>query len=390
MKILLLTTWRLINAKGGAEKVFCDMANALTNRGHEVTAVCVDKNQGSLGFPLDRNVNFLNIYQNAVPLPLRPLPIKLQAFLHWTQAKRKSKKEELTDLSIAHKLRSALLAQKFDIAVAFQVRSCLILRTVFDDTLPIATMLHNVPNSYFNEQTPQRHFEIGHATDIVQVLRPEYTRELRAFLPEANIAYIPNSVPQVQETAELAAKTIINVARISQEKQQLLLIEAFGLLKNEFPDWTIELWGETNYKPNLTKKLMHKIVASGLNERFTLCGTTNHIKKKLLSASIFAFPSKHEGFPLALTEAMSLGLPAVGCKDCSGVNTLIKDGKNGLLCDPTAESLAEALRKLMRDQDLRRRLGAQAKEDMKEFAPERVWDQWEDLLTELVEKHRKH
>lgn len=145
MKILLLTTWRLINAKGGAEKVFCDMANALTNRGHEVTAVCVDKNQGSPGFPLDRNVNFLNIYQNAVPLPLRPLPIKLQAFLHWTQAKRKSKKEELTDLSIAHKLRSALLAQKFDIAVAFQVRSCLILRTVFDDTLPIATMLHNVP-----------------------------------------------------------------------------------------------------------------------------------------------------------------------------------------------------------------------------------------------------
>ncbi len=135
---------------------------------------------------------------------------------------------------------------------------------------------------------------------------------------------------------------------------------------------------------------MHKIVASGLNERFTLCGTTNHIKEKLLSASIFAFPSKHEGFPLALTEAMSLGLPAVGCKDCSGVNTLIKDGKNGLLCDPTAESLAEALRKLMRDQDLRRRLGAQAKEDMKEFAPERVWDQWEDLLTELVEKHRKH
>ena len=43
----------------------------------------------------------------------------------------------------------------------------------------------------------------------------------------------------------------------------------------------------------------------------------------------------------------------------------------------------------MRDQDLRLRLGAQAKEDMKEFAPERVWDQWEDLLTELVEKHRK-
>ena len=71
------------------------------------------------------------------------------------------------------------------------------------------------------------------------------------------------------------------------------------------------------------------------------------------------------------------------------MNTLIRDGENGFLCDGTPESLAEALRKLMRDQDLRLRLGAQAKEDMKESAPERVWDQWEDLLTELVEKHRK-
>ena len=79
MKILLLTTWRLINAKGGAEKVFCDMANALTNRGHEVTAVCVDKNQGSPGFPLDRNVNFLNIYPELPGVPSTQISSELDA-----------------------------------------------------------------------------------------------------------------------------------------------------------------------------------------------------------------------------------------------------------------------------------------------------------------------
>lgn len=149
------------------------------------------------------------------------------------------------------------------------------------------------------------------------------------------------------------------------------------------------LWGETHTDLEFTNQLKAQIAALGLDDRISLCGVTNDVKEKLLTASIFAFPSKFEGFPLALTEAMSYGLPSVGCKECPGVNTLIRDGENGFLCDGTPESLAEALRKLMRDQDLRLRLGAQAKEDMKEFAPERVWDQWEDRLTELVEKHRK-
>ena len=51
------------------------------------------------------------------------------------------------------------------------------------------------------------------------------------------------------------------------------------------------------------------------------------------NASVCAFPSKYEGFPLALTEAMSAGLPCVGFKSCTGVNGLIVDGENGFLVE---------------------------------------------------------
>ena len=111
-----------------------------------------------------------------------------------------------------------------------------------------------------------------------------------------------------------------------------------------------------------------------------LCGLTDHVEEKLMNASIFAFPSKTEGFPLSLTEAMAFSLPSVGCKKCPSVNSLIRDGINGLLCEDTPESLAEGLSKLMSNEALRIRLGDQAKQDMKSFAPDEIWGQWEKLL----------
>ena len=61
MRILLLNTYRVVNAKGGTEKVFCDLANAMAEKGHEVFAVCLDENQGLPGFQLDERVIFLNL-----------------------------------------------------------------------------------------------------------------------------------------------------------------------------------------------------------------------------------------------------------------------------------------------------------------------------------------
>lgn len=117
--------------------------------------------------------------------------------------------------------------------------------------------------------------------------------------------------------------------------------------------------------------------------KFFLNGTTNNVAEVLKSADIFAFPSAYEGFGLALAEAMSTGLPAVGFKSCSGVNELIVDGENGLLCDDGVEALAEALDKLMSSKDLRVKMGKAAKESMKQFAPETIWNKWEALLESI-------
>ena len=114
-----------------------------------------------------------------------------------------------------------------------------------------------------------------------------------------------------------------------------------------------------------------------------ICGATRDVPTKLNAASIFCFPSESEGMPLAMTEAMSMGLPVVGCKACPSVNTIVRHGENGFLCDDTPEDIAAHLRILMSDVELRQKMGQQAREDMKQYSPEIIWKRWDDLLKKV-------
>lgn len=136
--------------------------------------------------------------------------------------------------------------------------------------------------------------------------------------------------------------------------------------------------------PVLSRKIEELISKEGLNDRFLLKGVTDDVSSKLREASIFAFPSVFEGFGIALAEGLAMGLPAVGRKSCSAVNTLIRDGKNGFLTDSTPEAFSEGLAKLMANEELRRQFGMQGKEDMKNYSADSVWGKWENLLMDLT------
>ena len=122
-----------------------------------------------------------------------------------------------------------------------------------------------------------------------------------------------------------------------------------------------------------------------LSEQAFFRGATDNVLDVYNKAAIFAFPSAYEGFGLALTEAMSAGLPAVGCKSCPAVNELIKDGENGFLCEEGVDAFAQALEKLMSDEKLRKKMGKAAKEDMKQYAPDKIWDMWEKLIEQVAQ-----
>ena len=78
-------------------------------------------------------------------------------------------------------------------------------------------------------------------------------------------------------------------------------------------------------------------------------------------------------------------LPAVGFKGCTGVEDLIQDGVTGRLAENgNVDSLAAVLRSLMKDASKRKIMGLQAAESMKWYAPEKIWNEWEALLQDVI------
>lgn len=118
-------------------------------------------------------------------------------------------------------------------------------------------------------------------------------------------------------------------------------------------------------------------------------GTTTNIEEVYASADIFGMPSYLEGFPLALMEAMAAGLPAVGLKSCHAVAELIENEKSGLLVDNTKGALAAALERLMNEPTLRKRMGQEARCAMEAYAPDVIWEKWEELLIRIVSAEKE-
>ena len=170
------------------------------------------------------------------------------------------------------------------------------------------------------------------------------------------------------------------MGRLSKDhKRPHLLIEAFAGLADEFPNWNVELWGAEDGKAYY-KELQLLIKKHHLENRVFLKGPTNDVSSVLQQGDIFAFPSAYEGVGLALGEAMSMGLPAVGYKSCSAVNELIKDGENGYLCEDGIEPLRIALQKIMKNQNLRKKLGWNAKKIIRKYSSFLIWNMWEKIL----------
>jgi glycosyltransferase involved in cell wall biosynthesis len=110
-------------------------------------------------------------------------------------------------------------------------------------------------------------------------------------------------------------------------------------------------------------------------------GVTTDLDGALSQASIYVLPSRGEGFPIALMEAMAYGLPSVVFDCAPGIRELLEEEVSGLLVNPgNVPGFAAALERLIKDSDLRHRLGGRAQESVRRFTPDAVVDRWEHLF----------
>jgi glycosyltransferase involved in cell wall biosynthesis len=203
------------------------------------------------------------------------------------------------------------------------------------------------------------------------------------------IVTIPNPVPRATCFARPNAKyaegrwRLLSVGRLGYQKNFSVLIDAFATLAKRFSDWDLRIVGEGEDRGALEARVAR---LPGLSGRVSLPGATSEVGSEYAAAHLFCLPSRWEGFPNALAEALAHGLPAVGFAGCDGVPDLIQAEGNGALAagNGDATALADALAPLMADAEKRAALGMNAVGSVAGYRPEEVYGLWEKVLGECI------
>lgn len=213
---------------------------------------------------------------------------------------------------------------------------------------------------------------------------------LRDHVPGSRVVVIPNAVrwplqeqePIVPVPEKGERLRLLAVGRLHPVKGFDLLIQAFAMVANYFPDWDLVILGEGEERAALQKQ----IDTAALQHRIQLVGRVGNIKDWYEQSDMYVLSSRSEGLSNTLLEAMASGL-AVVAMDCdTGPREIIRDNIDGVLVNPPADAdaLAAHLSDLMARPLKRVALARRAVDVRDRFSVPIVMAQWERLLPRVT------
>ena len=249
----------------------------------------------------------------------------------------------------------------------------------------------------------QEHLHHGVYTDDIRaVMRKLYPRlDLYVALTERDaekwrrmlgdgvkVAAMPNAVPDTGEgVSPLTDKVVLASGRLTFQKGFDRLVPVWRQVAEKHPDWQLCIFG-AGYQQD---KLRELIAVNGLEDSAHLMGYSSQLFDEMRRASIFVMPSRFEGFPMTLLEAMSCGLPPVAYDFPNGARELVVDGVNGrLVANKDSDGMVRALCDLIEDEELRRKLGEQAPAAVDGYDIESLAARWDEILRGVAADIARH
>lgn len=292
------------------------------------------------------------------------------------------------------KLREAIKQSEPDVVISLT------------DRMNVLTLLASHQSKWpvlISERSDPRHHPIGrlwsalrkymYPRATVLVVQTEGVADyFRAWLKSTPIEVIPNAVPAprspdvpvVTEKDVLErppSHLILGMGRLSYEKGFDMLIDAFSLLAHEFPEWKLRILGEGPLRDSLQKTINE----SGLQEQIELAGWGADPELFLDQGELFVLPSRYEGFPNALLQAMSRGLACISFDCESGPADIAREDLQVMLVP--AENVSEltwAMRELMQDERLCKEVAVQNLQVTERFSVARYFEAWDQLINQTI------
>ena len=360
---------------GGAERVICNLAEYFYSEGYRVTMVTKARDEKEY----DLNPRIRRIIADITP-----------------EEETGSRIHNL--LARINKLRRIWKEVKPDVIVSFiRKNNLMAIASAVPLGIPVVVSVRSAPEREL--------MGFGFKTISFLLFRMAagvvlQTREAYDFFPgyiRAKAVVLPNSInPEFLKASEeletqgdgsstnsARKKKIITVGRIDDNKNQKLLVDAYVRIAMQYPDWSLELVGDGSGK----KSLEEYVRTLPCKDRIHFAGAVDDVVKRMSEASIFVLPSKIEGMPNALIEAMVMGMACISTDcPCGGPRDLIAaDESNGVLVPvDNADAMAMALKRLITNDILRESMGDNAKKIINTLHPDAVNKQWKNYIENVV------
>ena len=208
------------------------------------------------------------------------------------------------------------------------------------------------------------------------VFQTEQAKEHFSKRIQKNGFVIPNPInPNLPEPfIGVRKKTIIAAARLEKQKNLPMLIQAFALFHEQFPDYSLEIYG----RGPLENEFNNLIQEKGIQDSARLMGFSDDIYSKMRDCAMYVSSSDYEGISNSMIEALGLGLPTI-CTDCpcGGARETITDGVNGLLVPVgDIQALYEAMCLIAENPEFAETLSRNAVRIREDLSVDKIADQW--------------
>ncbi|HIV56838.1 MAG TPA: glycosyltransferase family 4 protein [Candidatus Stackebrandtia faecavium] len=382
MKIIFLA--HSLDHIGGTIRATINTASALTHMGHDVEIVAVFKRHPKPKFAIHPGVTITTLLDSTTPKTALPrLFDKIQkrrpSRFYPAGDTRAVEYNALTDKRVSDYLRRS------DADVIIGTRPGLNVYVARFAPPHAATI--GQEHLFYDHHKPQLRDALAKeysSLDALVTVSSADANNYRVNMPHLRdkVHFIPNSiVPSTLEPSTGDTKMVVAAGRIESSKRFHMLIEAFAVVHRTHPDWKLRIYG---YGRKL-KKLRSTVAKLGLGDAVSLMGQRTPLDPEWVKGSIAAMTSAYESFGLTLVEAMDNGLPVVSTACNYGPPEIISDGVDGLLTpvDDTA-AFADALCRLIDDDELRHKMAKAAREKARDYHPETVGAQYVQLFEELT------
>ncbi len=217
------------------------------------------------------------------------------------------------------------------------------------------------------------------------ILQTERSRYFFHRIVQKRAVILPNSLnpdfirPRYEGKRE---ERIVSVGRMDANKNHEMMIRAFAALAERYPAYTLTIYGEGELRGHL-EALAAEL---GVADRVFLPGVIPDVARQTRRAALFLLTSYSEGVSNALIEALAGGLPVIATDVPSGGTVeLITDGMNGLIIPAgDGKALEQAMDRVLGDPDFGDRLGREAVKIQERLAPERVNGLWQAYFEKIM------